>query len=535
MGNESTDLNKSNPVIETNSEKVKEEEFQIIKNNIIYNIKLILEKSALLEKVEIIVSFVLNNSFHIYKAYLDKFLEIEKLSDHKEIYQNLIKEIKGEKLEIIHEGNNDKYILVKIVFNNEIKTIKLLKAGVDNKIIINNLIKNYTSLENKYIQLKKEFENYKENQPMELDDENDSPDYEVFDDNNNNNIYNKNTIFERGDENHIVLDTTSKIRCMLNLNKIIYKENNENKYLNLIGLGMSNDRIILIDINTMKIHQEIFTTNTVYSLAQFKDDSNYLICSLSNGQMIIYILKENKYEEFQVLEKPPEIKKDEINKVITLSDGNIATAERGAVSIWKPKMEEGQKKFEFFKELKTNNDTCQLLEVNPEIFVCAIYRSKVINIYKNDGIEFPLLGQITDAHSHGSNSNAMTKINDNIFCSGGDNCCIYIVSVEPVQLIQKIILQEEDEIKYNNYIRFLHNSNDGFIFTSFGEGIIQYKIIKDEDNNYITLEKFDDIEDGKNNSSITTTKDGKIFYSQINEQIQDKTNLFLTKYKQLNE
>ena len=36
------------------------------------------------------------------------------------------------------------------------------------------------------------------------------------------------------------------------------------------------------------------------------------------------------------------------------------------------------------------------------------------------------------------------------------------------------------------------------------------------------------IEDGKNNSSITTTKDGKIFYSQINEQIQDKTNLFLT-------
>ena len=53
--------------------------------------------------------------------------------------------------------------------------------------------------------------------------------------------------------------------------------------------------------------------------------------------------------------------------------------------------------------------------------------------------------------------------------------------------------------------------------------------------NYITLEKFDDIEDGKNNSSITTTKDGKIFYSQINEQIQDKTNLFLTKYKQLNE
>jgi hypothetical protein len=322
---------------------------------------------------------------------------------------------------------------------------------------------------------------------------------------------------------------------MLKLNKIFYIEKNETKNLNLVSIGFSNGKILLINLITMKLHQELKTPNTVYSLAQFKDDSKYLLCSLSNGLMIIYKLKENKYEEFQVLEKPQGIRRGEINKVITLSDGNIATAERGAVSIWKPKIEEGQKKFEFFKELKTDNDTCQLLEVNPEIFVCAIYRSKVINIYKNDGIEFPLLGQITDAHSHGSNSNAMTKINDNIFCSGGDNCCIYIVSVEPVQLIQKIILQEEDEIKYNNYIRFLHNSNDGFIFTSFGEGIIQYKIIKDEDNNYITLEKFDDIEDGKNNSSITTTKDGKIFYSQINEQIQGKTNLFLTKYKQLNE
>jgi hypothetical protein len=353
-------------------------------------------------------------------------------------------------LEIIHEGNNDKYILVKIVFNNEIKTIKLLKAGVDNKIIINNLIKNYTSLENKYIQLKKEFENYKENQPMELDDENDSPDYEVFDDN----IYNKNTIFERGDENHIVLDTTSKIWCMLNLNKIIYKENNENKYLNLIGLGMSNDRIILIDINTMKIHQEIFTTNTVYSLAQFKDYSNYLICSLSNGQMIIYILKENKYEEFQVLEKPQGIRRGEINKVITLSDGNIATAERGAVSIWKPKMEEGQKKFEFFKELINDGDTCQLLEVNPQIFTCAIHSSRIILIYQNDGNEYPLLGKIRDIESHGYNSNGMVKINDNIFFLAGKQGNIYVVSVMPIQVIQKIMLKKGGL----GYVHFLHNS-----------------------------------------------------------------------------
>ena len=49
------------------------------------------------------------------------------------------------------------------------------------------------------------------------------------------------------------------------------------------------------------------------------------------------------------MEKPQEIKKGEINKVITLSDGNLITAERGALSIWKPKIEEGIKKLNFVK------------------------------------------------------------------------------------------------------------------------------------------------------------------------------------------
>ena len=60
--------------------------------------------------------------------------------------------------------------------------------------------------------------------------------------------------------------------------------------------------------------------------------------------MIIYILKEYKYKEFQILEKPQEIRRGEINKVITLSDGNKATAERGVISIWKPKLEKKRKK-----------------------------------------------------------------------------------------------------------------------------------------------------------------------------------------------
>jgi len=100
--------------------------------------------------------------------------------------------------------------------------------------------------------------------------------------------------------------------------------------------------------------------------------------------------------------------------------------------------EEGIKKFEFCKELITDDDTCQLLEVNSEVFACAIYNSKLIKVYKNYGNEYPLLGNIDNATSHGNNSNAMAKINDNIFCSGGENTYLYIVSVNPVHIIQKI-------------------------------------------------------------------------------------------------
>ena len=185
--------------------------------------------------------------------------------------------------------------------------------------------------------------------------------------------------------------------------------------------------------------------------------------------------------------------------------------------------------FEFFKEIITDNDTCQLLEVNPHIFACAIYETKLINIYKNDGNKFPLLGQINNVNSHGNNSNGMAKINDNIFCSGGKNCSIYVVSVEPIQVIQTIILEKN----YSwDYIHFLHKSYDEFIFASDGEKIIQYQIKKDEDNDSIRLEKFYTIDDGIDNSAIITTKDGKIFYSQKFDNLGQSTKLILAKYKQ---
>ena len=135
----------------------------------------------------------------------------------------------------------------------------------------------------------------------------------------------------------------------------------------------------------------------------------------------------------------------------------------------------------------------------------------------------------------------MVALNDSIFCSGGTDGYIYIVSIEPVQVIQKIMLLESEKW---GYVQFINKSNDGFIFTSVGDGIIQYKIINNEDGNFIKLEKFDVIEDGEKNKAIALTEDGKIFYMQkrLNnpqdpdfiDYDYDKTNLFLTEYKKWN-
>ena len=386
-----------------NDNNTSNEEFNIIKNNLVYNIKLSLEKKDESETIKVIVSFVINNTFQIYEAYLDQCLEIGKIENYKQNYQNLIEQIKNENIEIIHDSEKDEFILLKLEINQGIKTMKLLPSNKKDEIKFNELIKNYKSLEENYIQIKKAEKNNKKQ--TEFEDEQDIIDNDSDYDNTNNNINifnnfintnndNSKTTFENSDKNHIILNTNSSIWCMINLNKIPNEQNDQNLNLNLVAIGFSMSKIIIIDLNTMTIYQEIITPRTVYSLAQFKGDPNYLICSLSNGQVIIYKLKDNRYEEHQILEKPENFKKGEINKVITLSNGDLATVDRGSLSIWKPRLEEGEKKFEFFKELITNNDTCQLLEVNPHVFACAVRESNIINVYKNDGNEYPLLGKI---------------------------------------------------------------------------------------------------------------------------------------------
>ena len=531
---------KQNSALKTQTEK--EEEFQIIKNNIVYNIRLFLDGRDTFQKLKIYISFVLNNVFQIYEANLEK--QIWNTKSFQEIYQSLSSIIKLEQFEIFHKNFNGHLSLVLTAeINSEKKSLLLLPSLSNDKNKLNELTKSYTNLEREYIKLKQELKNNKNHsQSFDVDEENNSgnsgnSDNSNEDDNyfginigNNNNNFNIPTTYENTDENHILLKINYSIWCMLKLNRITYKENELDVNLDLVAIGFASGKIILINLDTLKIHQEIKTSATVYSLAQFSSDSKYLICSLSSGKMVIYVLKEeNKYEEFQVLEKPDDLRSGEFNKVITLSDGSISTAERGSVSIWKPKEENGEKKFEFFKEIKTHSDTCQLLEVNPQIFACAIYGSKLINVYKNDGKEYPILGQIKGAESHGNNSNGMAKINDEIFCSGGRDCFIYIVSVNPVQLIQKLILNQESY----NYIRFLNNSGDGFIFTSFSDEIIQYKIITDEEGKFIELQEFDIIKDSLDCKAIITTDNGKIFYIQNLENGNNygNYNFFLRDYK----
>ena len=78
----------------------------------------------------------------------------------------------------------------------------------------------------------------------------------------------------------------------------------------------------------------------------------------------------------------------------------------------------------------------------------------------------------------------------------------------------------------------MHRSYDGFIFTSFGEDIIQYKVIYNEDGNFIKLEIYNIINDiGDEKEAIFTTDDGKIFYCQKNINQHGRESFFLTEYK----
>ena len=105
-----------------NTQNEKEEEFQIIKNNIVYNIRLFLKGRDASQKLKIYISFVSNNVFQIYEANLEK--EIWNIKNLHEIYQNLSSIIKLEQFEIYYKNLNGIFsLLLTAEINSEKETI----------------------------------------------------------------------------------------------------------------------------------------------------------------------------------------------------------------------------------------------------------------------------------------------------------------------------------------------------------------------------------------------------------------------------
>ena len=245
MGNNNSLTN-----IEENDKNISDEIFKIIKGDTIYTIKTALEKNDNSQNIKITISFVLNNIFQIYEVNLDECPEIDKIENYNQTYQKLKRIIKNEKFEIVHEKNNSEYILLKINNDEKIINIKVFPSKTNNENKLNELTQNYISLEKDYIQLKSKSENKNilNNHSMDIENDNEdedgtiTPDEDSSNDSMNDNINNNTnniTPYNNIDENHISFGFYSSVWAMLKLNKIIYKENNENKELNLAAISFS--------------------------------------------------------------------------------------------------------------------------------------------------------------------------------------------------------------------------------------------------------------------------------------------------------
>ena len=510
-----------NSNIETKSDTSKtKKEYELIKDNIIFLFKINYYKKDSNNIIKIKTSQIFNNNFYLYEQIIDLNYLIQIFKECESVetgYSKLITLFDNKKVKIQNIINDKSIILYFEINTMDNFKIELIKINKEENKIIKKLIAKYNNLEKEYIEMKNNLT--KENNSLKLEIENLKKNNQKINTNYLNSFnleysFNKPKINRdineiQDDEKHITLDCSSSVWCMLNLNKINYQEDGQNLSLNLVAIGLSNSRIYVINVSTMKTHQIIKGESIVYSLSQFSNSPKYLFSSFSNGFIGVYILKGKKYEEIQKLQKPSEYQRGEINKVITLSNGDLASGDRKSITIWKQKKNNLNEEFEFYKELITHYDTCHLIEVNKNIFACSIYTTKTIKIFNNDRKDYPLLGEIINVESNGNNSNGMSKINDRLFVSCGKGSFIYIVCVDPIQLIQKIELITKDRWSFSNFVHI----NNGFLFTLFRDNIMQYKIITDENNNFIEFKETDII---KNNESgckaITTTDDGKIFY-----------------------
>jgi hypothetical protein len=155
-----------------------------------------------------------------------------------------------------------------------------------------------------------------------------------------------------------------------------------------------------------------------------------------------------------------------------------------------------------------------LLEVNPTTFIATQYsHGGHFQIYKNDGNLFPLIGELISIRCHGSSSNGLAKINDKLVCSASDNNLLYIICIEPIQIIQKIQMDWE---KYTTIFYCYVTSDNYLYFKGEYQSIVQFKIITDEDNNFIELVNIgtynDNIYFNNYEKAILPFDDGRIFF-----------------------
>ena len=285
--------------------------------------------------------------------------------------------------------------------------------------------------------------------------------------------------------------------------------------IELIAIGIYNE-INLLNLLNFQIYQVIKEhESTVYSLDQYKDDPTFLFSSSEDRTINIYKLDNNyKYKLIQKLRKKDDKSGGEINKVIILSNKLLVSSDHRSITIWKSKEKENNNKYEDFHEIVIDLDTCHLLEVNPSIFVATQYKDEGnFQVYKNDGQSFPLIGELKNTKSHGKSSNGLSKINNNIVCSASDDL-FYLINIEPLQVIQKIVLNCKIDIY------FMYTTKDNYLYFNFNNYISQYKIKNDENNNFqelIEIGKFsqEDNYEGNyilNKKSIVPLQDGRIIF-----------------------
>ena len=315
-----------------------------------------------------------------------------------------------------------------------------------------------------------------------------------------NNIENKILFKSKLKENE--RDINYCVWCIKKLNDI--KINSQQK-LEIIAIGGSDKKIYLLNSVNLSFYQIIEDhRDTVYSLEQYKNDPHFLYSSSKDWTVNIYKLDNNyKYKLIQKLRKNKEKSGGEIKKVIILSNKLLVTSDKRSITIWKNKnQDESEINYEDFYEIIIDHHTSNLLEINTSIFVATQYNC--LQVYKNNGNSFPKIGQLEKIKPQGNSSNTLSKINNNTVCLGSNNL-LYIISISPLQVLQKIII-------YSSSVYFVYVTKENYIYCKGNNNILQYKIINDKDNNFIELLEIGKFNYSFQNRAILPLDDGRIFF-----------------------